>query len=64
MKIYNKEKLLNRKLQKLDVFTQDDIVVNNGEAAFIVSTLKEFIKNHKILLTEEESEEISSEENE
>jgi hypothetical protein len=54
MQIYNKEKLGVRKLPRLDVFSQDDIILE-GELAFIVSTLKEFLKNHKLQLSDEDN---------
>jgi hypothetical protein len=54
MQIYNKEKLGMRKLPRLDVFSQDDIIVE-GELAFIVSTLKEFLKNLKLQLSDDDN---------
>lgn len=40
MKIYNKEKLIERKLLKIDEYSLDDIFVKSADPAYVASILK------------------------
>lgn len=48
MKIYNKEKLIDRKLGKIEEYSLDDIYVKSADPAYVASILKEFMQSHKL----------------
>lgn len=40
IKIYNKEKLIERKLRRIEEYSLDDIIVKSADAAYVTSILK------------------------
>lgn len=59
MQIYNKEYNNKRNLPTIDVTSKDDIVINDNPV-FSISLLKDFISKQEILLTDEDEEELIS----
>ena len=59
--LYNKETQLQRKLPNLEVIHREDFVLKE-ELPFAISSLKEFLKNDKIIIEEINEDEIIDEE--
>jgi len=59
LQIYNKEYNNKRNLPTIDVTSKDDIVINDNPV-FSISLLKDFISKQEILLTDEDEEELIS----
>jgi len=59
--IYNKETSVERKLPNLEVTSKDDFILKE-ELPYVISSLKEFLKNNRVVIEEVNEDEIIDEE--
>lgn len=59
--IYNKETSVERKLPNLEITSKDDFILKE-ELPYVISSLKEFLKNNRVIIEEVNEDEIIDEE--